>query len=317
MKIRCTTFFYVLLTIAALVCFLVLQEKIDAGVGGTLPKLGRELLEKTGKNTDVIVRETGEKVGRNADVITKESDRLAREHVEKAATKQEECIATKIQKEQKELQDAAIKQKEELKRLRAANEAKNVKTTGQNTDKITTAQNIDKENTNVAQQLNQEAGTLAKNEENLLKQRSETPNPKAKDEIGAAIDKNKKMQGEVSERAKKATAAETKAKETKITEGKNAEKTDIGQNKTRVNKVIPAPEASGPHTVFKKDNTGRVNGYTEFDVQGNPVKRFRGTGGTHGGQNPPLILEPKSGKGSGSPPKISRPPTTKELPKGY
>lgn len=80
---------------------------------------------------------------------------------------------------------------------------------------------------------------------------------------------------------------------------------------------FPDPNAEGPHTVFKRDNTSRVQGYTEFDAQGNPVKRFRGTGGPHGGQEPPLILEPKPGKGPGSPPKVPRAPKPDELPKGY
>ena len=47
------------------------------------------------------------------------------------------------------------------------------------------------------------------------------------------------------------------------------------------------------------------------------VKRFRGEGKAHGGQEPPLILEPKAGKGSGSPPKVPRPANPDELPEGY
>jgi hypothetical protein len=86
----------------------------------------------------------------------------------------------------------------------------------------------------------------------------------------------------------------------------------------RVNKVGPHPEAQGPHTSFKRDPTsGKVTGYTEFDAAGNPVKRFRGEGKPHGGVDPPFVLEPKPGKGPGSPPKVPRAPRPDELPKGY
>jgi hypothetical protein len=86
----------------------------------------------------------------------------------------------------------------------------------------------------------------------------------------------------------------------------------------RVNKVGPHPEAQGPHTSFKLDpTTGKVTGYTEFDAAGNPVKRFRGEGMPHGGAEPPFVLEPKRGKGPGSPPKVPRSPRPDELPKGY
>ena len=85
----------------------------------------------------------------------------------------------------------------------------------------------------------------------------------------------------------------------------------------RVNKVGPHPEAQGPHTSFKRAPTGKVTGYTEFNAAGNPVKRFRGEGKPHGGVDPPLVLEPKPGKGPGSPPKVPRAPHPDELPKGY
>jgi RHS repeat-associated protein len=87
--------------------------------------------------------------------------------------------------------------------------------------------------------------------------------------------------------------------------------------KSSVNKLGPHPKAQGPHTRFKKDGKGKVQGYTTFDAHGNPVKRFRGTGKPHGGQEPPLVLEPKPGKGPGSPPKVPRPPRPDEMPKGY
>lgn len=86
----------------------------------------------------------------------------------------------------------------------------------------------------------------------------------------------------------------------------------------RTNKLAPNPKAEGPHTQFKTDpQTGKVTGYTEFDAAGNPVKRFRGQGKTHGGTEPPFILEPKLGKGPGSPPKVPRQPRPDELPRGY
>ncbi len=87
--------------------------------------------------------------------------------------------------------------------------------------------------------------------------------------------------------------------------------------KPRVNKLGPDAKSTGPHTRFKTDASGKVTGYTEFDAAGNPVKRFRGTGRPHGGQEPPLILEPKIGKVAGSPPKVPRPPKPEEIPKGY
>jgi RHS repeat-associated protein len=85
---------------------------------------------------------------------------------------------------------------------------------------------------------------------------------------------------------------------------------------SRTNKVQPHPDAEGAHTGYKTDG-GKVTGYTEFDADGNPRKRFRGTGRPHGGQEPPLILEPEPGKGPGSPPKVPRAPRPEELPRGY
>jgi hypothetical protein len=85
----------------------------------------------------------------------------------------------------------------------------------------------------------------------------------------------------------------------------------------RVNKVGPDPSAQGPHSVAKRGPSGKVTGYTEFDAAGNPVKRFRGEGGPHGGMDPPFILEPKPGKGPGSTPKVPRLPRPDELPPGY
>ena len=90
-----------------------------------------------------------------------------------------------------------------------------------------------------------------------------------------------------------------------------------GGGKPRVNKVGPHKDAQGPHTTFKTDQKGKVTGYTTYDGNGNPVKRFRGEGKPHGGVEPPLVLEPKPGKGPGSPPKVPRKPKPDELPNGY
>jgi RHS repeat-associated protein len=84
----------------------------------------------------------------------------------------------------------------------------------------------------------------------------------------------------------------------------------------RVQKVSPVPGAA-PHTGFKRNPSGKITGYTEFDANGNPVKRFRGEGKPHGGQEPPFILVPRPGKGPGSPPVVPRPPTPGETPPGY
>jgi len=93
--------------------------------------------------------------------------------------------------------------------------------------------------------------------------------------------------------------------------------TGPGPKRPRVDKLEPHPEAEGPHTSFRRDDSGRVDKYTEFDEHGNPCKRFRGTGGPHGGQNPPIIYDPERGKGPGSTPKRARPPRPDELPPGY
>jgi RHS repeat-associated protein len=90
-----------------------------------------------------------------------------------------------------------------------------------------------------------------------------------------------------------------------------------GRQSSRLNTLSPEAGALGAHTVFKTDAAGRVSGYTTFDVDGNATKRFRGSGRPHGGVEPPLILEPKAGKGPGSRPKVPRKPREDELPRGY
>ena len=84
----------------------------------------------------------------------------------------------------------------------------------------------------------------------------------------------------------------------------------------RVNKVQPT-EGAGPHTAFKRDpKTGEITGYTVFDEEGNPVLRFRADGKPHGGVEPPIIYEPKPGKGPGSPLNRARPANPDEIPGG-
>jgi len=87
----------------------------------------------------------------------------------------------------------------------------------------------------------------------------------------------------------------------------------------RVNKLAPDPKARGAaHTRFKRDpTTGKVSGYTTFDKAGRPIKRFRGTGKPHGGVEPPIVYEPKPGKGPGAPLNRARPAIPQELPEGY
>ncbi len=83
----------------------------------------------------------------------------------------------------------------------------------------------------------------------------------------------------------------------------------------KVKKVLPQPDAGGaPHSGFKTDENGRVTGYTEFDENGRPVKRFRGTGKPHAEQLPPIVYDPEK---PGGVPKRSRTPTPDELPAGY
>jgi len=95
------------------------------------------------------------------------------------------------------------------------------------------------------------------------------------------------------------------------------EKISDGKLKSRTNKLGPNSNAEGAHTQFKRDpTTGKISGYTEFDASGNPVKRFRAKGKSHGGTEPPFILEPKPGKGPGATPKVPRKPRPDEIPKG-
>jgi hypothetical protein len=84
----------------------------------------------------------------------------------------------------------------------------------------------------------------------------------------------------------------------------------------RVFRVQGDPEALGPHSVFKRDPFGRVNGYTTYGADGRAVKRFRGTGRPHGGMEPPIVYELRPGKVGGRP-VVPREPEPWELPSGY
>jgi hypothetical protein len=44
--------------------------------------------------------------------------------------------------------------------------------------------------------------------------------------------------------------------------------------------------------------------YTEYDENGRPVKRFRGTGKTHGGVEPPLVIDPEGNASPAEPGEI-------------
>ncbi|MHB8968797.1 MAG: polymorphic toxin type 24 domain-containing protein [Thermoleophilia bacterium] len=98
---------------------------------------------------------------------------------------------------------------------------------------------------------------------------------------------------------------------------------DVGRGAGRAkNKLGPDSSAKGSHSSFRRDSEGRINHYETYDW--NPKtqtwgsqKRFRGEGKSHGGVDPPLILERKPRKGSGARPTVPRKPEAWELPKGY
>lgn len=84
----------------------------------------------------------------------------------------------------------------------------------------------------------------------------------------------------------------------------------------RTTKVSPDGRAVGPHSVPKPPSAGGSRaGYTEYDKDGNPVKRYRGEGKPHGGVDPPVVVEPKPGKGPGAKPIVPRPAMPDEIPK--
>jgi RHS repeat-associated protein len=84
---------------------------------------------------------------------------------------------------------------------------------------------------------------------------------------------------------------------------------------SRGNNVAPDPNAQGPHSVAKRDPaTGKVTGYTTYDANGKETSRYRAKGKPHGGVDPPLVLEPRPGKGPSSPPRTARPARPEEIP---
>jgi RHS repeat-associated protein len=86
------------------------------------------------------------------------------------------------------------------------------------------------------------------------------------------------------------------------------------------NHFRPAPEAEGrPHTMFRRNpSTDRIENYQTYDAAGaaGGNRRFRGTGRPHGGVEPPLVLEPRSGRPGGRPSR-ARPARPDELPRGF
>lgn len=88
----------------------------------------------------------------------------------------------------------------------------------------------------------------------------------------------------------------------------------------RAGKLRPDGSAIGPHTVFRRGQDGRIDKYTTFDELGNETLRFRGSGGSHAGLEPPLFYGAKPGKGLGAPLNRARNPVPDDyqnLPPGY
>lgn len=87
----------------------------------------------------------------------------------------------------------------------------------------------------------------------------------------------------------------------------------------------PDTAAVGPHTVFKRDESGRVSGYITFDK--NPhyprnagfvkKKRFRGSGREHNGFEPPYVRERPTSANPGANLGEPRTPEGWEQPGGY
>jgi RHS repeat-associated protein len=95
-------------------------------------------------------------------------------------------------------------------------------------------------------------------------------------------------------------------------QGTETQSAGTGRSK---NDVKPAPDATGPHSVPKKDASGKTTGYTTFDEKGGAQKRVDVVGGSHGGVPTPHVHEPKPGKGPGAPLRHVRPARPGELPK--
>ncbi len=71
------------------------------------------------------------------------------------------------------------------------------------------------------------------------------------------------------------------------------------------NFIKPSPGA-GPHTGFRRTppKKGKIDNYIEFDANGRMVKRFRGSGKTHAGVQPPLVINPDGSARPASPDEI-------------
>ena len=81
------------------------------------------------------------------------------------------------------------------------------------------------------------------------------------------------------------------------------------------NDMKPDPNAAGDHTIYRRDESGRVSAYQTFyrneqnPTGWQPGPRFRGTGKPHGGIEPPLYYPTGGGK--------AFPATGDQLPSGY
>jgi hypothetical protein len=87
------------------------------------------------------------------------------------------------------------------------------------------------------------------------------------------------------------------------------------------NPLGPDPNATGPHSTYRVAPDGSIQNYETYQQNPrtgtyDPVLRYRGTGAPHGGVEPPLILEPRAGKGLGSTPVVPRPALPGEIPGG-
>lgn len=98
---------------------------------------------------------------------------------------------------------------------------------------------------------------------------------------------------------------------------------ETGGKKGR-NKLVPDPDAQGPHSVFRRGEDGRITHYEEFRPQSNPknpnpwesTKRFDGEGKPHYNKQTGEQVETPHMHDPMAPDGV-RSPTPDELPKGY
>ncbi len=87
------------------------------------------------------------------------------------------------------------------------------------------------------------------------------------------------------------------------------------------NRLEPDPNAEGPHSSLRRDpKTGVIQHYETYEYNEragiySPILRYRGTGGTHGRVEPPLIIEPRPNK-EFAPLRRARPALPSEIPGG-